>query len=93
MLAGGSLHFAAMLFDPNNTGSTLIQDGSVINTNGMLPDFVTRSHGFLGRSEQAGARFFQGRLYEVLVYARKLSDDEHTAVMSYLQKRWNCCVY
>jgi hypothetical protein len=46
---------------------------------------------YLGKTEYNGCTTLPGRISEVLVYSRAVSDDEQAAIEGYLQNKWDCC--
>lgn len=56
-----------------------------------LPAPVTREQVFLGRSLYGSCVPFAGRISEILLYERAVSDAELTRIEGYLQMRWGCC--
>ena len=57
----------------------------------MLPQVIRRDAVYVGRSLYTGCPSFAGRISEVILYARALSDAEVQNVHAYLQKKYACC--
>jgi hypothetical protein len=55
------------------------------------PAVVARKAVFVGKSLYSSCKTFAGRIGEVIVYARALSDAEARGVESYLQQQYGCC--
>jgi hypothetical protein len=56
-----------------------------------LPVTIERNQVYLGHTAYANCLALPGRLSEVLLYSRAVSDDELVGIESYLQKKWGCC--
>jgi len=48
------------------------------------------SRALAGRSDYDGCGALQGKLSELLIYARAVSDDELLEIEGYLQQAWSC---
>ena len=55
-----------------------------------LPPQVTRGEVFIGNSLY-DCPTFRGRIGELLLYSRAVSDQELLDIESYLQEKWGCC--
>ncbi len=53
-----------------------------------LPATMTRTENFIGRSLYINCQPFDGRISEIIVYNRRVTDDEVKALETYLQERW-----
>jgi hypothetical protein len=53
-----------------------------------LPATMTRTENFIGRSLYTNCQLFDGRISEILVYNRRVGDDEVERLETYLQERW-----
>ncbi len=56
-----------------------------------LPVTGRRRDVYLGKTDYAECTTLHGRISELLVYSRGVSDIELLAIESYLQKKWACC--
>jgi hypothetical protein len=54
-----------------------------------LPEVMVRENNFIGRSLYDGCQLFKGRIGEILLYDRPLTDDERNEVLAYLDERWS----
>jgi hypothetical protein len=57
----------------------------------MLPASVERTENLLGKSLYAGCTSLKGKLAELILYDRAVSDQELVDVEQYLQQRYDCC--
>lgn len=53
-----------------------------------LPKSIERMNNFIGRSLYTGCKAFHGRVGELMLYNRALSDGERAGIEQYLIKRW-----
>jgi hypothetical protein len=56
-----------------------------------LPALIERMQNVIGRSEYADCGTLQGKLSELIIYGRAVSDEELLTIESYLQREWSCC--
>jgi len=56
-----------------------------------LPAPLSRSKNFIGRSLYSECSPFAGKIAEILLYARALSNTEVLQVEAYLRQKWGCC--
>ena len=57
----------------------------------QLPAALSRRKNFIGRSLYSGCPHFTGKIGEILLYSRALSEEEVTRVETYLGQKWRCC--
>jgi hypothetical protein len=57
----------------------------------LLPAVVERTQNDVGRSQYGSCGSLQGKLSELLIYERAVSDEELLAIEGYLQQQWACC--
>jgi hypothetical protein len=68
------------------------------NANGLgegdfpVPGSMRREQAFIGHSLYRDCGSFKGRIGELLIYSRAVSDEELVDIESYLQTKWGCCV-
>ncbi len=53
-----------------------------------LPATLTRTENFIGRSLYINCQPFDGRISEIIIYNRRLTDGEVKALETYMQGRW-----
>lgn len=68
-----------------------INAGQAGSTVMLLPATVPRSWNYLGRTLYETCATFSGELAELLLYSRKVTFDERTAIELYLREKWQCC--
>lgn len=56
-----------------------------------LPATTARQDVFIGRTDYADCKAYNGSVSELLVYSRAVSDTELIEIETYLQKKWACC--
>lgn len=56
-----------------------------------MPAVVTRTQSYVGRSLYGSCTTFSGRIGEILVYGRAVTDPELLAIEAALRERWQCC--
>jgi hypothetical protein len=57
----------------------------------MLPEVLERKAVYVGRTLYNGCPGFKGRISEVILYARAVSDAEVRTIDTYLQTKYQCC--
>lgn len=92
-LLTGEAALVSVVQDPGAAGSTsyasLAKNGvMLIGKNLYVPPVITRGINYIGRSYWSADGPFQGDIAEVILYARKLSAQEHAAVQSYLAQKY-----
>jgi hypothetical protein len=68
-----------------------INGGQAGSTVIPLPSAVTRSWNYLGRTLYDTCSVFSGDVAELLLYSRKVTLEERTAIELYLLEKWQCC--
>jgi hypothetical protein len=68
-----------------------INGGQAGSTVMPLPATVPRGWNYLGRSLYETCATFSGGLAELLLYSRKVTLEERTAIELYLRDKWQCC--
>jgi len=68
-----------------------INGGQAGSTVMLLPVTVPRAWNYLGRTLYESCATFSGGLAELLLYSRKVTFDERTAIELYLREKWQCC--
>jgi hypothetical protein len=68
-----------------------INGGQAGSTVMLLPAAVPRSWNYLGRTLYETCATFSGGLAELLLYSRKVTVEERTAIELYLREKWQCC--
>lgn len=75
-----------------NTGVQLRRNSNGVGEGNLpLPVTKTRELVYLGKTEYASCKPYNGSLSEILVYSRGVSDAELVEIETYLQKKWGCC--
>jgi hypothetical protein len=57
----------------------------------LLPATTTRTQNFVGKSLYSGCTMFSGRVSEIAMYDRAVSNGEVATIENALRHRWKCC--
>jgi fibronectin type 3 domain-containing protein len=73
----------------NSVSATVTKNGAVVGSDGVyVPPVVARLANYIGRSYWSGDGYFAGDIAEIIVYNRKLSATEQTAINTYLSEKY-----
>ena len=56
-----------------------------------LPITKEREQVYIARTAYSDCHALSGRIGEILLYSRAVSDDQLISIETYLQKKWACC--
>jgi len=80
-------HFGVIMFDANSLFSDVIMyiDGVAIGTTGSGNNLINISDAFfqIGKDRRANTYFFDGKLDDIIIYNRLLTEDEITDLYNY----------
>jgi hypothetical protein len=90
-LTFGVPQLLAAVHQTSNSVQARRNSNGVGEANFALPATVARQSVYIGRTDYSACGLYVGKIAELVVYSRAVSDAELVDIESYLKQKWNCC--